>query len=141
MKSDGDDLCCVSFLRFLNRKMKTSKNITTLFQEGSQQLQVQPSPQAWQKLERRLDQHADRRGRIVIMRWATAAAAMLVLAAGVYLWNTSIKQEQLSMQFEPAPQHLEVLENTQGCQPYCMVLRARKELPDYYANPVQKDNL
>ena len=120
--------------------MKTGKNISTLFQEGGQNLRVQPSPQAWQRLERRLDRHKRPDGKVVLLHWASAIAAMLVLVAGMYFWSDFMKPEHLAMQGEAVPHSLEVLENTQGCKPYCLVLQARKELPAYYANPVEKLN-
>ncbi|MBI5917375.1 MAG: hypothetical protein HY842_18560 [Bacteroidetes bacterium] len=117
--------------------MKTEKNISTLFREGSGHLAVQPSAQAWRKLEHRLDRH-QRRGRVVLLRWLTAAAAMLVLVAGAYFWSAALKPGTLVFQNEPAPKFLEDLVNTNGCKPYCMVMEGRKELPEYYANPVRK---
>lgn len=120
--------------------MKTGKNISTLFREGSQQLQVQPSGQAWNELERRLERHG-RQGRVVVMRWVAAIAAMMVLVAGAYFWNISMQAKNTFARLDGAvPQQLEDLENTDGCEPFCLVLQARKELPAYYANPVQKTN-
>lgn len=119
--------------------MKTGKNISTLFHESGYRLKVQPSAQAWHKLEHHLDRH-QRQGRVVVMRWIAAVAAMLVLVAGVYFWSISMRQDTFALLDSAPPQNLEDLENTNGCEPYCLVLQARNELPGYYANPVEKEN-
>ena len=72
------------------------------------------------------------------MRWLTAVAAMLVLLVGVYFVNALSKDPSITLENEPHPSFLEDLVNTEGCNPYCLLLKARKELPSYYANPVRK---
>ncbi|MFQ5445583.1 MAG: hypothetical protein ACE5FF_01505 [Saprospiraceae bacterium] len=117
--------------------MKSGKNISTLFREKGRSLKVQPSLQAWQKLERQLDQRASS-GRIVVMRRILAVAAMLVLAFGLYWWGSSLRPDSMSLLKSPFPASLEVLENTGGCEPYCLMLNSRGELPGYYFYPEQK---
>lgn len=119
--------------------MKTGKDISTLFREGSEKLSVEPAPRAWQRLERRLENHGQR-GRMVWLKRLAAAAAVLVLVGGAYFLNETLQHRDFAVQNEPEPQRLEVLVNTEGCKPYCLVLQARKELPPYYANPVEKMN-
>ncbi|MCF8246966.1 MAG: hypothetical protein K9J37_18585 [Saprospiraceae bacterium] len=118
--------------------MNAQKDIFTAFREGSEQLTVQPSTRSWQKLEHRLDEGKKRHGRVVAMRWLTAIAATLVLFVGVYFVNNLSKGPGIALDTEPSPSFLEDLVNTGGCTPYCILLNARKELPDYYANPVRK---
>lgn len=119
--------------------MKTEKSISTLFQKGAEQISVQPSGQAWQRLESRLEKE-ERRGRVVVMRWVASAAAMLVLVAAIWLWSASMRQHNFAILDAAPPQNLKDLENVDGCEPYCLVLKARAELPAYYANPVMKKN-
>ncbi len=118
--------------------MNSGKDLFTAFQEASEQLRKQPSPQAWHKLESRLDHGQKSNGRVVMMRWLTAAAAMLVLIVGVYFINGLSNGPSMALDHEPTPMFLEDLVNTEGCKPYCMLLEGRKELPEYYANPVRK---
>ena len=118
--------------------MNAQKDIFTAFREGSEQLTVKPSNHSWQKLEHRLDEGKKRHGRVVAMRWLTAAAAMLVIIAGVYFVNDLSKGPGVAFDTEPSPSFLEDLVNTGDCTPFCSLLKARKELPDYYANPVRK---
>jgi hypothetical protein len=119
--------------------MKTGKNISTLFHENGHRLRVQPSERAWQKLENRLDRR-QQNDKVVMMRWAVAVAAMLVLVMGVWLWSVSMKQDSFAILDTAPPEKMEDLENATGCEPYCLVLQARKQLPAYYANPVEKKN-
>ena len=117
--------------------MKSKKDIETLFRESEKKLAVQPSPQAWRKLERRLDGRGKKNGNIVFMRrWMAIAATLLVLVSAVYFWSISNNNSE----YNYMPTIVEELSGDHGCNPYCMVLKARKELPDYYANPVRTDN-
>lgn len=117
--------------------MKTQKDIFAAFEEASQRLRVQPSPQSWQKLENRLVK-SKRNGRVVVMRWLSAVAASLVLLAGIYYVGKVSSGQNLAFEQEPSPKFLEELVNTEGCNPYCLILEGRNELPEYYANPVRK---
>lgn len=121
-----------------SKAMNSRKDIFTAFKEGSEQLTVQPSKLAWQKLENRLEQGPKQAGRVVLMRWLTAVAAMLVLIAGVYFANSLSHSPSIAFDQEPAPTMLEDLVNTGGCDPFCLLLKERKNLPEYYANPVRK---
>ncbi len=117
--------------------MNSGKDIFTAFKEGSERLTVQPSAQAWQHLERRLDSQPKRLGRVVMMRWLSAAAAILVLVAGVWFVNDLSNSTNSIVENEPTPKFLEDLVNTDGCNPYCLLIKERKALPSYYANPVR----
>ncbi len=117
--------------------MNSRKDIFTVFLESSKQFAVQPSPHAWQNLERKLDSQPKEQGRVVLMRWATALAAMFVLVVGVWFVNNLGKAPSFAVEHEPMPKMLQNLVNTEGCNPYCLLLKERKELPAYYANPVR----
>ncbi|MBI1227655.1 MAG: hypothetical protein GC192_20645 [Bacteroidetes bacterium] len=118
--------------------MNSQKNIFSAFKEGSDGLSVQPSAQAWQKLENRLDFSQKRNGSVVLMRWVSAIAAMFLLIAGIYFVNNQTSDTGVAFDHEPSPSYLEDLVNTEGCNPFCLLLNERKELPSYYANPVRK---
>lgn len=121
-----------------SKAMNSRKDIFTAFKESSEQLTLQPSKLAWQKLENRLELGQKQAGRVVLMRWLTAVAAMLVLIAGVYFVNTLNNDPSIAFDQEPPPAMLEDLVNTDGCNPFCLLLKERKNLPEYYANPVRK---
>ncbi|MEZ4952967.1 MAG: hypothetical protein R2825_05270 [Saprospiraceae bacterium] len=115
--------------------MKSPKDIETIIREGEKKLTIQPSAQAWQKLERRLDHRRPKNGTIVAMRqWMAVAATLLVLVVSLFMWNTNEKAG-----YDFVPTFVEELSNEAGCQPYCMVLEARKELPVFYAVPSKND--
>lgn len=117
--------------------MDTGKHISTLFYENAGKVTVQPSAQSWQKLEQRLnDDH--RQGRVVLLRRIMAAAAVLVVLVAVWFSYNSFHQETFARLAAAPPMLLEELENSNGCEPYCLVMKARNELPAYYATPVLK---
>ncbi|MBK9012830.1 MAG: hypothetical protein IPM82_01390 [Saprospiraceae bacterium] len=118
--------------------MNAQKDIFSAFQEGSEQLTVQPSPQAWRKLESRLEVGQKSNGRVVMLRWLTAAAAMFVLVVGMFYIGKLSGSQSMAFDNEPMPTQLEDLVNTDGCKPYCLLIKERKALPAYYANPVRK---
>ncbi|MBK8566227.1 MAG: hypothetical protein IPN76_23525 [Saprospiraceae bacterium] len=117
--------------------MNSRKDIFTAFQEGSERLTVQPSSRAWQRLENRLDNQKRSSGRVVIMRLVTAIAALFILVAGVFFVSNMNTAPAVAFGNEPRPTMLEELVNTEGCNPYCLLIKERKALPAYYANPVR----
>jgi hypothetical protein len=118
--------------------MNSRKDIFTAFQEGSQRLNVQPSPRVWQRLENRLDNQKRQSGKVVLMRWATALAALFILIAGVFFVSNMNTRPNMAIGNEPRPTMLQDLVNTEGCNPYCLLIKERKALPGYYSNPVRK---
>ena len=72
------------------------------------------------------------------MTWLAAVAALLILVVGVFFIGRLSGGPSVSSSNEPAPTMLEDLVNTDGCNPYCLLIKERKALPDYYANPVRK---
>lgn len=117
--------------------MNTRKDIESAFREGSQKLTVAPSSQTWQRLERRLDGQK-KSGRVVLMRWVSAVAALFLLVFSFYFLNTP-RENDFVLEAGPVPSFLEDLVNTGDCNPYCLLLTARKELPHDYAYPERKD--
>jgi hypothetical protein len=115
--------------------MNTRKDIESAFREAGQKLTVEPSSQAWQRLERRLDGQK-KPGRVVLMRWVAAVAALFLLVFSFYLLN-SPKGNDFALDAGPVPSFLEDLANTGDCQPYCLLLTARGELPHDYAYPTR----
>lgn len=118
--------------------MNSRKDIFTAFREGSEQVRVAPSSRAWQQLEHRLDGQQKQAGKMVYLRWATAIAAAFILVVGLYFVTNLNSATSMAFGNEPHPTQLEDLVNTDGCNPYCLILQERDALPDYYANPVRK---
>ena len=111
--------------------MKSLKDRESAIRVGEKHLTIQPSTRAWQKLERRLDQQQPKNARRIVMRqWMAVAATLLVLVASVFMWRTNEKPV-----YDYMPTFVEELGNDVGCQPYCMVIEARKELPAFYRVP------
>lgn len=83
----------------------------------AEQLEVTPSPEAWSRLERKLDRKHGRAGLLVPLRpWLRAAAALLVMVvAAIVLWpereasETAFASQSVSVEFvstEPSPGEL-----------------------------------
>lgn len=118
--------------------MSSNRDLFTAFREGSEQLRVEPSQQAWQRLESRMVAQPKPSAKIVSIRRLMALAATLVLLIGVFFVNKNVGGKSFAVANEPSPSKLEDLVNTDGCNPFCLVLKERNELPGYYANPVRK---
>ncbi len=74
----------------------------------------------------------------MLLRWVTAMAAVFVLVVGVFFLTNMNTQPSVAIGDEPRPTILQDLVNTEGCNPYCLLIKERKSLPEYYANPVRK---
>lgn len=111
--------------------MKSPRDIESIVRESEKKLTIQPSAQAWNRLERRLDHRRSKNGTVIAMRnWMAVAATLLVLVVSLFMWSSNHKSG-----FDYVPTFVEELSDDAGCQPYCMVLEARKELPAFYAVP------
>ena len=73
-----------------------------------------------------------------MLKRLSIAAAVLVILGGAYWWNMNKHLTAISLQNSPLPKSLEELVSDNGCQPYCLMLEARKSLPYDYAHPTQK---
>lgn len=112
------------------------KNMESIFREEGRKITMEPSAQAWRKLENKLDQQRPEKGKVVLMRqWMAVAASLLVLFVSLQLWDRSA-----SPAYDYIPTFVEEIEDNPGCQPYCMLIEMRKELPGFYAVP-GKDEL
>jgi hypothetical protein len=70
---------------------KRKKDLFDLFREHQHLLDAQPSPRAWQKLERRLDSHR-RRNRLSTLRNLSMAAAILLIALVAVVLSFAFKR-------------------------------------------------
>lgn len=113
--------------------MKSQDQITELFRKSAGQLTVEPSRQAWDRLESKLDCRADR-VQIRRIRWISVAASIILVAGSFFLWQAKTGSGRLIRDF--TPDIVEVLDGNGDCAPYCMLIRSRNELPSYYAAPV-----
>ena len=117
--------------------MKSKKDIVSSIRNGEKSLVIQPSPQAWKKLEHRLDAQRPKNGTIIAMRqWIAIAATLLVLVASISIWNAG----QNFSDYDYMPIFVEELGDNIDCKPYCMVIEARKELPAFYSVPSKGEN-
>ncbi len=118
--------------------MKSQKNIESVVREEEKKLTIQPSAQAWRKLERRLDHHRrPKNGTVVAMRqWMAIAATLLVLVVSLFIWSSTEKD----LKYDYLPTIVEEIGDNDSCQPYCMVIEARKALPAFYAVPSKDEN-
>ena len=112
--------------------MKSQKDISSVIRESEKKLTVQPSPRAWQKLERKLDRRRHN-GRIVNMKWMAMAAAFLVLIMSIYYWNASQNN------YDYKPTFVEELKGSNDCNPFCMNIKAIKALPEFYSVPDKEE--
>ena len=115
-------------------QMKPAKNSSSLFQENSFRLTVQPSSEAWSKVRRRLDGQM-RQTRVLLVWWGAALAAILVLICGIYFTEGFSKNKDAVLDVGPPPKNLQNLELTTDCNVYCQQLELRKQLPPEYKVP------
>ncbi len=112
--------------------MKSQTNIESAFKNAEKGLTVQPTPIAWQKLERRLGKSRPKNGAIVSMyKWMAVAASLLVIVFSMLIWGGSN-----DLAFDYMPTIVEEIRNETDCTPYCLLLEGRKDLPSYYAAPI-----
>ncbi len=69
--------------------------ITRLFHDNQYKLNERPSPQAWRRLERRLDEHR-RQHKSALYRYLGAAAAVVALLAVISLLGIAVDQKSTS---------------------------------------------
>lgn len=96
--------------------MKNSKNIDKIFLEGLHTYERQPRPQAWEKLEVRLQKPQNK---VLLIWWKYASAASVALFLGVSgYWFSSQKtnfEKEITVIKKPViidKQHLPILEKT-----------------------------
>ncbi|MEK7254765.1 MAG: hypothetical protein AAB316_08475 [Bacteroidota bacterium] len=123
--------------------MKTGKDIFTLFREGGQRLHLQPSPKAWDKLESRLGGRRREIRWLRVVHWQQLAAAAAVIGfvalAGFYFVQRMSNKLATANFDEAKPSFLEPLDTSGGCEPYCLLMKERHELPEYYAQPAREE--
>ena len=112
--------------------MDAQKNIESAVREGEKKLTIQPSSQAWRKLERRLDsrRQPQKNNLVVMRRWLAVAATLLVLVVSLFTFST----DQGTV-YDHAPTFVEEIDEDNGCSPFCLNIEARKTLPAFYALP------
>lgn len=94
--------------------MKPKKDIFQIFRENEHKLNQKPSPQAWRKLERRLDARRHQ-GRSTLYRHSAMAAGVLALVALISLIAVLVDQKTTPNYLavnQPGPVHLEELTYT-----------------------------
>lgn len=95
-------------------------------------LEIPPSPQAWQRLEAKLDRYAwqRRRRRLYSRALPAAAAAVLLLVMGLHHLQAP-DRDRYAFLFQ-SPAVLEDLPPTEGCAPVCLSLEALRKHADRY---------
>ncbi len=117
--------------------MDTEKGLFSQIKEEMQDYRLQPSDDAWSNLERSLPTGLSS-VKMVWLRRMSVAAVFLAIAA-VFLWFNRTPAFDNQALFGPPPTSLEVLQVTEDCEPYCLLLRVRSTLPEYYQHPVEKN--
>jgi len=108
--------------------MKNSENIDKIFSEGLHAYERQPRPQAWEKLEVRL-QKPQRKVLSIWLKYASTASVVLLLGVGIYWFNNQeniqndavaiakksviIKKQQLPILENVIPEIVKVERNNQ----------------------------
>lgn len=106
------------------------------FKEVGEKMRFQPSEKAWQKLEQRLQQEKlSGTKRLVLKPWIGAVAASLLLALSVLWWRRPSGNAVESLVHSRPPASIEELEATGSCEPYCLMIQHRNELPADYRYP------
>jgi len=113
--------------------MKSQTDLESKFREAEKRLEIEPSAQAWSKLERRLDHRPTHAKIRSVRRWMSVAASFIVLVGSLYFWHHKNVQK-----VDYLPTIVEELGDNPQCEPFCMLLKNRKELPAYYAAPVRE---
>ena len=120
--------------------MKKHKDLSTLFRESEKHLTVQPSSDAWSRMENRLDNAPkSQNGKVVRMngfRLFSLAASFVLLVGAVYFFQNNDSIDVADEFFKPT--FMETLTGAEDCNPYCAVLKARKELPEEYAKGIER---
>ncbi|MEO1258204.1 MAG: hypothetical protein AAFZ15_05380 [Bacteroidota bacterium] len=113
--------------------MNAQKNIEAAIREGEKNLSIQPSGQAWRKLERRLEarRQPQKNNLVVMRRWLAVAATLLVLVVSLFTFST---EDQVA-RYDFTPTFVEEINGENDCSPYCMNIEARKILPAFYTVP------
>jgi multidrug efflux pump subunit AcrB len=71
--------------------MEPNNNIDKVFREGFSGLEFDPGVEGWSALEKRLAVN-DRRQRMLIWRWTSLAAMLVVVFSAGYLWYHADRQ-------------------------------------------------
>ncbi|MEY3368481.1 MAG: hypothetical protein RI973_1636 [Bacteroidota bacterium] len=103
-------------------------------------LEIQPNEAVWQKLEQKLEVH-EQQGRVVPLhkKWKWAAAACIIAIGGAWLSINLDNQPTASSSLYAPPKNLEELPAESHCNFYCLSLKKRHALPEYYQQPKQKN--
>ena len=134
--------------------MKNSENIDKIFSEGLHSYERQPRPQAWEKLEARL-QKPERKVLPIWWKYASAASVALLLGVGGYWFNTReniqtdviavtkksviIEEQQLPILEKTIPQIVTVEKNSQSYTHLKLIRKVEKvKKPQFAQLPSQK---
>ncbi|GAB4244156.1 MAG: hypothetical protein Kow0027_03750 [Saprospiraceae bacterium] len=113
---------------------KQPEIMETQFKKAADQIRLQPSERAWQRLEQKLDQKLPAKRRF-LQAWVWTAAAALLLALSVLWWHHPAGNGIEQLVHSQPPASLEELEATGSCEPYCLMIKHRNELPMDYRFP------
>ena len=102
-------------------------------------LEIQPNEEVWQKLEQKLEAHKQQ-GRVVPLhrKWKWAAAACIIAIGVAWLGLSINNQPTFSSSLYAAPKNLQELPASSNCGVYCLSVKKRHTLPEYYQQPQQK---
>lgn len=122
--------------------MENKNKMESLFRESEKHLSIQPSADAWSRMENRLDSLPEKKnGKVVRMsrfRLLSLAASLVLLVGAVYFFQNSSSSFDMANGDGFQPTFLETLTGAEDCNPYCAVLKNRKELPAEYSTRIKR---
>lgn len=121
--------------------MKQSKDIFDLFRESKHKLDEAPSPQAWRRLEKRLDTRRVHRGGSIIRIMSMAAGVLLLI--GVFsllpaLEQNSPEEEVLALNNPPSEMEDLVVDPAESDQNIIKVVEFSRQYQDRMVQPIEE---
>ncbi len=117
--------------------METQKDPFDLFRDNQHKLSERPSPQAWRKLEQRLDAHKNRHRQSWFSSHLGMVAAILLLVVSITVISvlTNHKKEMQAGAVEAVPSQMEQLTASADQQEILKVVEFSRRYQDRLAKP------
>lgn len=118
--------------------MKNNEEIFDLFRENEHKLDAPPSPMAWDKLERKLDNKKSAKRKVIWNYYAAAAGILLLVFAGFFYLKDNSNNQNQNITYAQAETSDLVEEEAKPARP---ILMSHKEKQFYYNNePIANNN-
>lgn len=117
--------------------MKNNEEIFDLFRENEHKLDAPPSPMAWDKLERKLDNKKTAKRKVIWNYYAAAAGILLLVFAGMFYLKDSASTQNTNPTYAQADKSTVIEEAVvEEAKPARPILMSHKEKQFYYNQPV-----